>query len=670
MAGNSGGIKAGKAYVELSIRSSVEKGLKAAEKQLKSFGSAISSVGIKLAAVGAAGVTAAVGLVTKFAAFGDSIDKASKRTGIAVGSMSELAFAAEQSGASMETLEAGVRNMQRQLNDAATGSQTAVDAFAELGLAAQDLIGLAPEDQFLAVAEAVSRIEDPSTRAATAMQVLGKSGTQLLPMFEGGAGGIQKLMKELRDLGGSATPEAVAASAKFTDTLNTLWKSLRGVVMVIATELLPILTPMIESAAQWIVVAGKWLNENKGLVASIFKLFGAITALGVGLIAIGTIISTLGSSLGALAGVLALGAKAFTLIGTVIATLFSPIGLLISAIIGIGAAIAYTTDYGTKALEFLGDIFAGLKDTAVKTFKGIGDALASGNIAAAAKILWLALKLEWQKGLDTLDKLWFAVSDGFIAAWTDTVQFFAKIFITGISVLKVAWANFTEFARNLWNNVTASVGNAFDRWWADLKQGANEVLADTGIISAEERNKRNASAETEGQRAIKDRNAAFEENKTRIATEAEADRQSAVGSAQGQFDLLRQEKEAAEKKRIDRLNEKTNSTNTDLENARKEFNAATAAAASEREAIQTSAAPEPDAFSFKLEDIFSKITGGLGVAADVENKRSSRGTFNAAAIAGLQTQSQDSRIADATEQTAKNTKRLIQTVEKNAPTFA
>lgn len=670
MAGGSGGIKAGKAYVELSIRSSVEKGLKAAEKQLKSFGSAISSVGIKLAAVGAAGVTAAFGLVKSFSNVGDQFDKASKRTGITVEALSELAFAAEDSGASLETMEAGIRKMQQQLTDAAGGSKSAVKAFEALGLSVADLQGLSPDQQFLAVAEAVSRIEDPTTKAAVAMDVLGKSGTQLLPMFENGAEGIEVMRKRARDLNLVMSGEAASAAALFGDTLSALLQTLGAVARTIATALMPVLTPMIEAAAQWVATASRWIQQNQALVVSVFKIFGVITALGVGLIAIGTIISTLGSSLGALAGLLAVGAKAFALIGTIIGTIFSPIGLLISAIIGIGAAIAYTTDYGQKALEFLGGIFAGLKDTAVKAFKGIGDALATGNIAAAAKILWLALKLEWQKGLDTLDKLWFALTDGFIAAWTDAVQFFAKIFITGISVLKVAWANFTEFARNLWNSVTASVGNAFDRWWANLKQGANEVLADTGIITAAERNQRNASAESEGQRAIRERTAAFEESKKQIAAEAQADRQSAVGTAQGQFDLLRKEKEAAEKKRIDDLNAKANSTNTDLEAARREFNDATAAAASEREAVQTSSAPEAGGFNFKLEDIFNKITAGVGVAADVENKRSSRGTFNAAAIAGLQTQGQDSRIADATEQTARNTKKLIQSVEKNAPTFA
>ena len=55
---DAGGIRAGRAYVELSAKSSaLEKGLKDASKKLEKFGASIAGIGAKVGALGA-GITA------------------------------------------------------------------------------------------------------------------------------------------------------------------------------------------------------------------------------------------------------------------------------------------------------------------------------------------------------------------------------------------------------------------------------------------------------------------------------------------------------------------------------------------------------------------------------------------------------------------------------------
>src|SRR5690606_23318108 len=104
-----------------------------------------------------AAVTALLGTAKAFSDTGDMLDKMSQRTGVSVEALSELGFAADLSGTDLETLEAGLRNMQRTLVGAAQGS-SAGEALGRLGLSAAQLAGLSPDEQFKILADHLSQV--------------------------------------------------------------------------------------------------------------------------------------------------------------------------------------------------------------------------------------------------------------------------------------------------------------------------------------------------------------------------------------------------------------------------------------------------------------------------------------------------------------------------------
>jgi len=196
------GIRAGRAFVELfADDSKLVRGLRRAEKRLKAFGDRIRNLGLKIAGLGAAMLAPMLGAAKAFGSMGDQVAKMAKRTGFGVEALSELTFVASQTGTSLEAMETGFRRMQRSIYDAGRGLSTQTDALTDLGLEYKDLAGLAPEDQFKLLAEAISRIEDPTRKAALAQALFGRAGTQLLPMMASGAKGIEILQAEARRLG-------------------------------------------------------------------------------------------------------------------------------------------------------------------------------------------------------------------------------------------------------------------------------------------------------------------------------------------------------------------------------------------------------------------------------------------------------------------------------------
>ena len=235
--------KVGELLVDVLARTTgLQKGLKRGETQIQRFKQVAGNVAAGIAA--AFSINALRNMINDFAELGDSFDKMSQRTGVSVEALSGLKFAAEQSGASIETVETGIRNMQRVLLDVQQGSSTAATTLQMLGLNIQQLQTLSPEQQFLQMAQAISKVQDPSRQAALAMELFGKSGTQLLPMLQQGEAGIEALIAEARRLGIVMSEEDAKAAADFTDAMNRLSKAFQGIATQVASVITPILTKL------------------------------------------------------------------------------------------------------------------------------------------------------------------------------------------------------------------------------------------------------------------------------------------------------------------------------------------------------------------------------------------------------------------------------------------
>jgi hypothetical protein len=383
------GIRAGRAFVELfTDNTKLIGGLRAAEAKVKAFGASIRNIGMSMAGLGLAIAAPLAMAVKKFANTGDALQELTQRTKLTSAAAQELSYAASLSDIEVSALEVSLKRMNKTLYDAETGGAAGTEALNELGVSIQDLIGLSPEDKFKLLGDAISRIEDPTKQAAMAMAFFGKSGTDMLPMFENGAAGVEALQKKFRDLGITLSDEDLEAASRFADTLDTLVEVVKFSAISIGGALVPALQGMADTLIKVAKTVSQWIKDNSGLVVSIAKLVAGITAFGIALTILGTIVGAAGTIIGAFASVLGL--------------LFTPIGMAVIAIVAIGAAVLQSG----AAVQWLGGTFDTLKNDALTAFQGIADALAAGNISQAAKILWLTLKLEWVRGVTFVKNLW------------------------------------------------------------------------------------------------------------------------------------------------------------------------------------------------------------------------------------------------------------------------
>lgn len=315
-----GAIKAGRAYVEAFMDASqLEKSLGQIRDKLKTFSRQVGAIGGAVTGMGAAIIGPMTAAVKIFADAGDKLHKMSQRTGLSVEALSALDFAASQSGGSIDALEKSMIGLARFMLQVEQGSATAVGMLDEIGVSVEELQQSNPEERFLLLAEALSRVADPTKKAGLAMQFFGRSGTEMLPMLNAGEKGIAAMMARAEELGIVMSQEDADAAARLTDMLDELYRSVESVGRTIATALIPTAVEFSNWLRDMVPAVRSWLEENREMIVNAAKLGGTLVAVGTGIIGVAAAINTVSVAAGTaqaatklLAGNLSLVGKAAT----------------------------------------------------------------------------------------------------------------------------------------------------------------------------------------------------------------------------------------------------------------------------------------------------------------------------------------------------------------------
>ena len=406
MAGGASGIKAGRAYVELGVKDDLAKGLAKARESLKALGDGIKAAGMTGLAVGGGIVGGLLGAAKVFADAGSEALDMSRRTGVAVEALQELAYAAAQDGVEIGTLEGGLLKMEKAVSAALGGTKAMQETFEELGFSMGDLQDKAPDELFKLIGDRVSQIADPTQRAAMAMKVFGKSGAALLPMLKTGAAGLAEMAKEARAYGMVMTPAEAEQAHALGDAWTLLEKSAKALVVAIGSSLAPMLTDLSIGIAHVVAAATDWVRENKDLIVTAFKWGAAIAAAGAALVVLGTAIVGVGAVLGSLVSIGGTLLGVLGAAGTLFGALLSPVGLVTAAVVGLGAALLSFSGALGAMRDYAGKQFDAIFNTGKDTFSGIADALRSGDLGLAAEIAVAGIKLAFFQMMEDIRVKW------------------------------------------------------------------------------------------------------------------------------------------------------------------------------------------------------------------------------------------------------------------------
>ena len=318
-----------------------------------------------MATAAAGAVQAAIsGMVLSFAESADASGKFASRIGVSVEGLTSLRHAVEQtSTATSQQFNTGLQRMTRRISEANAGSKGLADGLKELGLEASVLAKMSPDEQFLAIADAMKEVENSGDQTRLTMKFFDSEAVELVNTLRLGSDAIRDLQKDARELGIVLSDEDAKAAAEFSDQLDIAQKSLGGVKNEIGRNLLPVFTELA-------VTFSEFVKDNKELIqGGLLRFFeGFAFVMKAAAVATGLFLAfKLGSGLMFMAAQMR-GLTFATVLFNASALLIPiAIGAFAAALVLAGDEIVTFINHGDKADSFLGRL--------AKKFPLVGKAL-------------------------------------------------------------------------------------------------------------------------------------------------------------------------------------------------------------------------------------------------------------------------------------------------------
>ena len=217
---------------------------------------------IEIGKIGFAGISAGADIITglgtsalqmasRVATSADSLNDLSLRTGIALKPLQGFQLAAKLAGVDAEGFAVAVTKMSVNIGKAEPG-----DAFAKslgsIGVSLADLQGMNPEAQFSAISKAIGEIPTTAGRAAASVEVFGKAGAALAPLFKDGAASLEDLTARAERLGIILQGDQVANIAAMNDGFDLVSATVDGIIGQILGDLSPVVTQMLDEMLKFV----------------------------------------------------------------------------------------------------------------------------------------------------------------------------------------------------------------------------------------------------------------------------------------------------------------------------------------------------------------------------------------------------------------------------------
>lgn len=199
--------------------------------------------------------TALFATAVKASNMADEIDKMSIRSGVSRERLQELKFATDQVGVSMSDVETAVDGLRRRLVQVDDGTGRTGANLERLGVSIRDASGemRSMDDLFPEIVAGLSKIENETERGSLAVDIFGRSASNLAPLLAQGAEGIEELSARARELGLVMSDENIAEMVAFKDAMSEIKDQAGAVGREIAMSVLPIikneLIPFIQNTA-------------------------------------------------------------------------------------------------------------------------------------------------------------------------------------------------------------------------------------------------------------------------------------------------------------------------------------------------------------------------------------------------------------------------------------
>lgn len=271
-------------------------------KALDDFSATMGKFGTSLSkteqAFAALGVTAAAYAALRLAKASldnaDAMGVAAEKANMTVVAFSELAWAAKMANVDQGSLASGVKFLNRAISEG--DLSPAGRQLAALGIAAKDANGnlRKTEDVMMDVADAFRNGAQDGNKTKIAMELLGRSGTEMVPFLNQGSAAIREAREEAIKLGVVIDDDFTQSANQINDNLDKMSQMLSGSVSVALKSVAPAIEALTKQYIDLAVESGG-ITKTGEQIATAFRLIASAA------IVVAAIIQALGDAIGAVA---------------------------------------------------------------------------------------------------------------------------------------------------------------------------------------------------------------------------------------------------------------------------------------------------------------------------------------------------------------------------------
>lgn len=237
---------------------------------------AVTGIGLLAAAIVKA-EKALISMTKESAEYAKEIKTLSSVTGQSAESLQEFDYAAEMIGVSSDRIRDSLKETTNKMQEAATGTGDAYEAYNKLGVEITDVDGQlrSAEDVFYDTIDALGEMKNKTERDALAMDLMSESAQELNPLIEIGSDGLKQYAQEAHSMGYVLDNEALTALTEVDDAYQRLQKSQEGAKNQLSAEFAPYLTEFYEKITKLIKDGGQALKDS-GIVDSFGMLLETV----------------------------------------------------------------------------------------------------------------------------------------------------------------------------------------------------------------------------------------------------------------------------------------------------------------------------------------------------------------------------------------------------------
>jgi ribosomal protein S20 len=207
-----------------------DRSISKATQATSSFSGAVQGAQRVLATLGVAlGVAEMIRFAKASLDAADNLNDLAQKTGVAAQELQVLGVVAEQSGLRADDLNGVFSRLSKALEELRAGNEDTAASFAAIGLSAKDFEGLSLDQVLIKIAKAQAQYADGSGKSAVMMQLLGRSGADLLPTLNAIADdAVPNVRDELERTGALIRDDTIKAADALNDRLTLLKATAMG----------------------------------------------------------------------------------------------------------------------------------------------------------------------------------------------------------------------------------------------------------------------------------------------------------------------------------------------------------------------------------------------------------------------------------------------------------